>query len=354
MRILKILIAILLLSISNVFAADPLVAFKQDNVWHFLANDGSTLFKSSDVLDVFGYSEGLFLTKVKKDGEITWAYLNTKGEVQFYNDSDDASTFVQGYAIVADLVNKEQNTKKLGYINTKGKLVVPKIYNDALSFSEGFAYVMNDTIRGYLNRDLKMQIKLRNNLVGFEFSEGIASVTSTDFKVAYIDTTGNLVLPFLYDVPSYCKEGTIKLCSMGKFGFMDRKGKPIVSAIYGETGLFKYGVAFVAKYDKTYNISWSLVNLKNELLTEFIYQGKHDFSDSLACVKFAGKWGYINLKTDFAFNANFDRAEDFINGLAWASINNDKCGFINKFGEFKLVMPKAEKYFEFRINKNVN
>lgn len=354
MKLFKIFLFIIFLSASFALASNPLVAYKQGNTWHFMAEDGSTMFKSTEVLDVFGYSEGLFLTKMKRNGEDTWAYLNIKGEVEFYNDSDDASTFAQGYAIVGDIVNKELNTKKIGYINKKGELVVPKIYKDALNFTEGFAYVMNDSIRGYLNLDLKMQIKLRNNLVGFEFSEGIAAITSTDFKAAYIDTTGNLALPFLYDVPSYCIDGKIKICARGKYGFMDKKGNPIVSVIYGEAGLFKHGVAFVCNYDKQFHPSWSFVNAKNELLSEFIYQDKHDFSEDLACVKFAGKWGYITLKNDFAFNQNFDRTEDFKNGLAWASINNDKCGFIDKTGNFKFIMPKADKYFEFRIHKNVN
>jgi hypothetical protein len=59
----------------------------------------------------------------------------------------------------------------------------------------------------------------------------------------------------------------------------------------------------------------------------------HEFSEGLAAVKVADKWGYIDRQGAVAVSAKFDLVQDFKDGLArvW---EGDYNGYINKNGRW--------------------
>ena len=62
------------------------------------------------------------------------------------------------------------------------------------------------------------------------------------------------------------------------------------------------------------------------------YSEAGDFSEGMAKVRLANKWGYINFDGTEIIPAKYDKVENFNNGLAVVHIG-DKWGRINKHGE---------------------
>jgi hypothetical protein len=56
-------------------------------------------------------------------------------------------------------------------------------------------------------------------------------------------------------------------------------------------------------------------------------------SEGLFPVKSGGRWGYIDKQGKIVINPQFDRAWDFLGGLAWVMIG-DKLGYIDKEGKY--------------------
>ena len=58
------------------------------------------------------------------------------------------------------------------------------------------------------------------------------------------------------------------------------------------------------------------VNEKGEVLVDFLYQDVYSFSDRLAAVKYAGKWGYLNRYGTMMIEPQFETAFPFHEGRA--------------------------------------
>lgn len=354
----KTLFLFLFISLSLAFSqgkqATPLYAYQSNNEWSVVASDGSIFFKSKNIVEISGYAEGLIRAKIRERGEILWAYFNLNGELQFKIDTDGATEFSFGKAVVYNLVDKESGANKYGIIDKTGKYFKPIIYNDALAFTEGLAYVMNDSIRGYIDTLGNMKIKLADKNVGFSFREGLAAVSNVKMKTSYIDKEGKTILPFKYDESSYFSEGLVKVTTNGRFGFVDKTGEQIIPMMFGEAMPIYEGVTLVAKYDNNYkSVIWAVLTTRLKMLTDWRFQDARAFEQGLAAVKYADKWGFINTKGEFAFQDNYDLAESFaFDGLAFVK-NSDLLGFIDKFGKKIITLPKAEKYVDLRWNKEL-
>jgi hypothetical protein len=78
----------------------------------------------------------------------------------------------------------------------------------------------------------------------------------------------------------------------------------------------------------------ALINKDFELITDFIFDSCEDFSEGLAAVEIAEKWGYIDISGEIVIEPQFQQACDFEHGLAQIQdITTDKYAFINKIGE---------------------
>ncbi len=354
----KILFLVLfLLTISNSFSSEkvyPMYAYQSNNEWSVVDNNGNKLFSSKQIIEVCGYSDGLIRTRLRVRGESVWAYLNIKGEVQFKIDTDGATEFQEGKAIVYNILDKENLINKYGMINKDGSFFKPIIYNDALGFTEGLAYIMNDSIRGYIDSLGNLKLPLPDKIVGFSFREGYAAITNEKLLTAYIDKTGKEIIPFKYNEADYFNNGYVKVSTQGKFGFVDKTGEYVIPMLFGEAKPVYDGVTLIAKYDNNFkNVAWAVLTVGLKMLTDWRYTDARAFEQGLAAVKYADKWGFINTKAEFAFQENFNLAESFAyDGLAYVKKGNTM-GFIDKSGKMILELPKAEKYIDLRWNKEI-
>lgn len=217
------------------------------------------------------------------------------------------------------------------------------------------------------------------------FSEGVVIVTYGD-KMGALDTTGNLVIPCIYDIVSDCHDGVLRVFNgeyltvdggsrmynggAGQFGFIGRDGTQVTECEYENAYNFSCGRAFVKKngkwgcidtngnvvilfqYDFVYSYNedialvysgtlnkmgypsgghYSYINLDGNTIYEND-EGGYDFSEGLARVKVNGKVGYINTNGELAIDAKWSNAGSFSNGRAWVE-SNAGISFINIDGE---------------------
>jgi hypothetical protein len=168
---------------------------------------------------------------------------------------------------------------KCGYIDKTGQMVMPLQYDRANRFTEGLAAVMISGMWGYIDKTGKTVIPLRYSHAE-RFSEGLAAVLVSG-KWGFIDKTGQMVIPPQYDVQQYggvwvgglldmdktanshFSEGLASVRVGKKWGFIDRTGQMVIPPLYDHAGPFSEGLAYVkvgkkwGYIDKTGEYVWA-------------------------------------------------------------------------------------------------
>lgn len=352
---IRILLLFLILNLPIV-AGEPIAAFQIDNVWSFVDEYGQVIFKSKGIVEIGGMKEGLIGAKIVRAGNEEWVYFDKEGKIVLEPGTDDGLLFSHGYAVVFNEINPDKGEFEFGMIDKSGEFVLPIEYKDALGFTDGLAYIMNDSTRGYIDTNLNMVIELQNDIIGYSFSEGLAPVSNKDYKVGYIDKSGELQIAMKFDLPAKFSEGlaTAPDTRSGKFGYINKFGVYTISPVFDEALEFNNDYTFVASYDANYIPSWGLMDKRGKMITDLRFQDAEEFSQDVALVKLDNKFGFIDTTGNFIFQKNFDKALSY-NDLGLALVINRDAeiyGFINKNGEVVLELPLADEYFD--LNNNLS
>lgn len=119
---------------------------------------------------------------------------------------------------------------------------------------------------------------------------------------------------------------------VGKYGFIDGRGREIIPLIYDYAESFQGNLAKIGKFDeKTQKMLFGFINPKGEEIIPTIYEEARSFSDDLAAVKTKDKWGAIDKKGNVVVPFKYDWLDDFSDRFAAVRIG-DKYGFINNLG----------------------
>lgn len=331
----------------------PLAAYRLGSEWHFIDYQGREMFPQRKLLEVAGYSEGLFRVRIAQDTIVKWAFMNLRGKIEFFVNYDMVLDFHDGRAVVTNYLDSTGMRTYNGFIDKKGRLVIGDDYKDVTSFHEGLAYVMNDSIRGYIDTNGTFQAGLKN-LVGYPFFEGMAAIQNKDPLFGFIDTKFDVVIKPKYDEPAYFSEGLAAVTSEGKFGYIDKKGNLVINMKYDDAQEFKEGLAFVGASENYMTTAWGLINDKDSMLLKYQFRLAKPFSDGYACVRKDTTFGFIDKSGSFALEPVYFHADSFRDGLAWASVRSlGRQGFINKKGEFIVEIPKADYIIDLRWNRRV-
>lgn len=165
------------------------------------------------------------------------------------------------------------------------------------------------------------------------FSEGLAMVKQND-KWGYIDSTGNAVIPPIYDWTSDFKDGLARVSLNRRVGYIDKTGKEVIPFIYDKGWDFSEGLAAVEKQGK-----WGYINQNGEEVISFVYDEVREFHEGIAAVKMDGKWGFIDKEGTMLVLPQFDDVQDFSEGVASVFKSGDGVAFINRKGE--VVIPRT-------------
>ena len=357
MKKIILIFIIALATISNLYLvnAKPLAAYKIDNLWYIVDDEGKAIFNPINLKLVAGYSEGFYKVLVEADSTSFWGFMNDKGEVAVPM-CDEIRLFRNGMAMISDLIDKESELRLYGFINTQGKMIIPKEFLDAMDYSEGLAWIMNREVRGYVDTLGRMVIPWDTTGFGSPFSEGLASMSNLDDKFGFIDKKGQVVIPFQFDEVTRFVDGLARVNILGKWGFINPQGKLEIKADYHFSFDFVEGFCFVGipHPDETnYRPFWGIINRGGGKVVDFQYDDVRDFNAGLGAVQKDGKWTVIDYFGKKVINKEFDNIEPYRDGLAWA-VEGDKSGFIDPTGEFRvLIPPQAEILIDLRLNKKV-
>lgn len=266
------------------------------------------------------FSEGLArLSDYKFDsGSHKELFIDTEGKTVISLPGVTAESFHEGLAVVRK--PDKENGMLCGYIDKAGKIAIPYRFIEARDFSEGYAAVSipdsNKTFArvGFIASDGSMAIEPRF-LTAASFSEGLSLVRDFEGRSFFIDKNGkaaDIRIKQGEPVKGF-SEGLAVIKLRGKFGYIDRSGQLVIPAIYDLAGRFKEGLAAVASSNEK---KFGFIDRQGKTIVPFAYDWAHDFSDGLALVKKNGLFGYVDKTGAEAIQPCFVTANDFQNGLA--------------------------------------
>jgi WG containing repeat len=160
-----------------------------------------------------------------------------------------------------------------------------------------------------------------------EFSEGVAAV-GIDDKLGYIDNSGKIVIPAIYDVDGLLSnkfyKGVAIVVKDKKFGLINKKGENITDFVYGRISNFKNGLAKAYKF----NTGIGYINTKGKEVIPTIYEiivkfGDQEYNDGLVPVRKNGKIGYVDSTGNVIIPFNYNDGNSFYEGLARVEKENE-------------------------------
>jgi hypothetical protein len=279
--------------------------------------------------------------------------------------------------MVADSIAKADMYRRrlYGYVDATGNFSIPAKYETAYPFHEGRAYVCFRGKWGVIDKkgdwilapilespkeleanrqyerlqmlDYKRQHSKRNQYYGddvvtnynggnnyyntnnpydlFNFSEGMGGIYKYE-KFGFIDTTGKIIVPPIYDAELPFSQGLAAVKHNDKWGFIDKTGKEVIPFIFHDASSFTIdGLAAVSNVPGT--------NAQDATDVEVAYES--DRSIYYGYIDKTGKW---IIKPQFVF------AGDFSEGLAGASLSYGSRGYIDKTGKFIIPAKYQDAY----------
>lgn len=169
----------------------------------------------------------------------------------------------------------------------------------------------------------------------FNAPEGLALVTENGNKYGFVDKTGEMVIPLVYDYADNFSEGLALVRKGGKYGWIDKTGKIVIPLEYDFAHSFSEGLACVRK-----NRKYGFIDQTGKVVIALEYDYADSFfSEGLALVVKGGNSSFVNKigKKVFALEDDIDSCGPFIEGLARVE-RNRKCGFIDKTGKIVIAL----------------
>jgi len=303
---------------------------------------------------------GEIVIKPKYETSFQKSYYSYDGKYYPFYDFPENAFFSEGKAVF------RQSWKilfvKFGYdfgvIDTLGNILIPKGDIEFGPFHcnrSKITLYQNNTIPERFKTEIQTFVDICGNNINVkggnysymsDFSECLAIVMK-DNKYTFIDTVGNVVFNTWFDDVSPFNNGTAAVKIDSLWGVIDKSCNLIIPPKYlriwsKSNGFFRVydGKNYSFINDKEINIFKNSFIVAEDFsqgyaavkLDEFNYafidtlgniafkfekcNGVSSFNNGLARVQIGDKWGYINLKGEFAIKPQYDFAIDFRDGFA--------------------------------------
>ena len=179
-------------------------------------------------------------------------------------------------------------------------------------------------------------------------------------KYGYIDQTGNVVVPLIYDhTQGQFSDGVTCVWSadangIQKNGFINADGTLLTPMEYDDAHYFSDGLASVAKLNTSGNRKWGAIDKSGNLVIPYNYDGIDSFNNGIAFVYNVGtdgheKIGIIDKNGTEITPLEYDFAVEFSEGLAcvgqFADDGSLKFGFIDDSGAVAIPLKFESSYY---------
>ena len=299
-----------------------------------------------------------------------WGFIDRTGRVVVAPAFADERDFFHGLAAV------ELPKGKWGFIDEAGKLSIPARFDEVRDFIDDLAPVRIGRKWGYIDTAGRLAIEPQFQAAG-EFHEGLARIhlwskvvcTSGTFtndnaplwafhlldddksdlpgcfpdggKFGYIDKTGKVVITPQFFVAQDFAEGLaavrVEETSDSKYGYIDRTGHLVIAPRFNQAGPFSEGLAAVETSarvvgDHVVDIAYGFIDKAGVLKIPDRYEFAGNFSEGMArvAIKAGVSVGYIDRDGKMIIPARFTQAWDFSEGVA--AVCSDTCFYIDRSG----------------------
>jgi len=312
--------------------SDGLAAVSAGGWWGFIDKSG-TLVIDWQFSGASNFVDGLAAVRVGN----MWGFIDRAGtmivEPQFSRafplSGDLGAVFVRGL---------------WGIIDRNGTMIVEPQFEDinGMGFSEGLVSVRVGTgvtaRYGFIDTSGTVVIEPQFNSVGRGFSYGLAAV-QTGILWGFINTAGEMIVEPQFIGVAEFTEGLAAIALVdkdqsnmrGQRGFIDTNGNMVIEPQFGEVLPFSDGVAAFSNCYDTYG--WmGYLDRNGNIIIELVdtVSGYH-FNENLArandLAKSEGGWGFIDRDGNWAIEPQFDRANNFSEGIAAVRVG-DFWGYI--------------------------
>ena len=211
-----------------------------------------------------------------KNSDYTYSYKNSKGKIIF--------SHLSYQLFFKDGLSVYEKDGKYGVVNTNGDTVIEPMYNWVAGYNDGMCacfYESNEkTYLVYYDDKKRFAIEPMRCDVTLNSSNG-------------------------YDCSFYNGIALYRNPDTHKYGYIDKKGKLIIPAIYdwAEPFISDITVVFI-------NNKWKFIDKTGKVSLQFKCQQMQPFSDGLAAVMVDYKWGYINKSGNWVIKPQYGSFED--------------------------------------------
>jgi hypothetical protein len=229
----------------------------------------------------------------RKQGE-KFGFVDAAGEFKIQPIYDDVQDFSGGLAAV-------KVGEKWGFIDTSGRMAIEPQFKEAYFFREGVATADNDSGEVLIDKSGKVLAQ------GYTFpnliNDGRVPVFQEDFKWGYLDLTGKIAIPLIFDTAMEFSDGLAAVQINKKWGYVDRDGKIVIPLHFDFAGPFANGLAPVKLGDKSgfidktgkfafllaFDQAWGFLKEDDESALDIAPAHATGFGTA------DGKFGYVNL-----------------------------------------------------------
>ena len=269
-------------------------------------------------------------------------YVNSFGQFVVPPSLVYAGDFSEGLALVS------ADGQSFGFINSLGQVSIAPQFRFATPFSSGVSVAALPPTEGaapfqviYIDRNGVNIFGDRTFQLGLPFSEGLAAVQDDSGKFGFIDRRGNPVITPQFDFALSFAEGLAPVLVGDKVGYVDRTGRMVIEPQFDSAFGFSEGLAPVQVESKV-----GYIGHDAQMVIAPQFERAREFSDGLAAVTKEGKEVYIDASGAPVIDApDLANAGDFAEGLAAVNIG-DGIGYIDQLGAVVIepVFTQAEPF----------
>lgn len=288
------------------------------------------------------------LAKARK-GDIT-GYIDKTGKFVKQYKYAFLGDFIDGVAVVK---SSHDTFGSYGVIDESGKVIIPTNKDVISDLSNGLIRIWDNEETIYVDKTGKEVLRIKE-YTGLDFHEGLVRIISKENKEGFMDKTGAIVIPTIYDYVGDFKDGLVFVIKDDKCGYIDKTGKEVIPLIYDHVGEFEDGLAKVKN-----NFKYGYIDKTGTIVVPIKYDFISDFKEGLAYFQVKGnssreyKYGYVDKTGNEVIPPIYRHAYNFSEGLAAVEVEIEgkydengyslrKTGFIDKTG--KLVIPAEYDY----------
>lgn len=174
-------------------------------------------------------------------------------------------------------------------------------------------------------------------------------------KLGYMNANGKIVIKpqftahiseinGYFDDTEYFNEGIAGVHTKDTYAIIDRTGRILLNG-YSLESVFVEGLARICKLQPDGPCKFGYMDKQLNIVIEAQFDRAEDFSDGLALVQLKDKWGFIDRTGKFVIQPRFKEARSFSNGLAFAAMGHYiRLGYINKQGKFIQMPDEVERF----------